>query len=402
VPVVLSLLLFCLGARIRKHFVTTKRRNKVSSSSLFENDLMEGTHKRFGEPHIASPNKNRQTSGRNSSSTVHTSSLNRSLGNKLSDPTIGVSDTVTNGLVMRTPRKLSHDPPAPVAHEDPAHSSKSETESETKEREGLGLNSFSQCEKDIEISPRVEEIREQTLLSSRSSVVPIGYDSQPISLGYSADEQLSHMEQRPSAAPATVSANALPPHDARPRTSSEIESGQVVMLPLHDDLAETTPPDSGLKRLHSHNRSHRPKYRGAFSFQESLEDHDEEGTAAAGGGAGREEGSHSTKNKRRVLQRKLSKKMSGTMKRIFSRVVSHSFSLTGYDNSSDDFDSSDEDDDRDDFSVSRGSFDSEDESDEDDDYHGLYDEEEDGELDVLSIDKEIATQTSHKRFPMSP
>jgi hypothetical protein len=395
---------------VRKHFVIQRKRI-VDLCSL--EGMEEGTHQRFN----SFPNLN-GTGGINSFNASNPQGGSNGGGgggiqlpNKFSDPTIvaASSDSVTNGIVMRSPRKFSHDPPP----KPDLRGSGPEGSGDEKEEEGGGgggeeeqgedeneSNRMKSEEKDIRNSPRTEEIREQTPIAAvggvehaAAAVVPVGYGSHQIKLGthdallgesgfpshHPRGEEIG--DRRPSIVSYDLGMSgkqidyALLPQDPRLRTSSEI--------PIHD-LPDPQPQETGASHMKSDHHQ-RPKYRGAFSFQESGDE---------GGEGERRRGDHEmqqqqsfTNQKRKVLQRKLSKKMSGTMKRIFSRVVSHSFSLA-YDDSSDDFDSSD-------FSDSRFSFDSDDEDDdESDNGHGH-------ELDVISIDKKIA-QPSRKKFPTSP
>ena len=360
IPLVMSIFIFCLYARIRKYFVIKKRRIQICAL-----EQMEGTHKRCES--LLPSNGN----------TLN----NVGVPNKLSDNSIlgASSDSVTNGIVMRSPRKLSHDPPSKMESDSSQKQYSSDGMERSHQNEDDGFkeeNEKQEGDERIEQKdvPGTEEIREQTSTSreigsaATTAVVPLGYGSHQIKLGndetsqsYSRGEELG--DRRPSIVSFDLGMSGKQigyaiPQDTRLRTSSEIEPNAIPHQNNPRDLEESR---TQIKKDHHQ----RPKYRGAFSFQDSS--HEEE------------EGE--TNKKIKVLQRKLSKKMSGTVRRIFSRVVSNPFNLT-HDDSSDDFDSSD-------WSDSRFSFDS-------DDYYS-----DDDELDVISIDKKVA-QPSQKKFPTSP
>jgi hypothetical protein len=379
-PVVLILMIFCLSARLRKHWVLQKR---LRVSAL---DDMEGTHKRVGPD-----------SG--SFQTHHSSNLP---SQKLSANES--NDSLTNGIVIRSPRKSSND---------------SEVKPETAQRldesnrpvipklalqdlnteEGFGRLPKKDSGKLSVGSPRMsEEIRIESPPSRAgysAMVVPEGYGSHPIKLGISTGGPSSsdcqskvsvQFESEPLDASAAeplasydlgISAGKSTeyslPDDARLRTTSEIESH---IIPIHDP---TLPLPAATTAGEATSRRQRPNYRGAFSVHESDPACDE---------ADDDSPSLVSSRQRKLTPRKLSSKMSGTVKRIFSRVISKQFSLPNDDQSNgsddDDFDSSD-------WSDSRFSFDSDDEEDSGD------------ELDVISIDRKIAQARSRKsKFPMSP
>jgi hypothetical protein len=408
VPVIILLVLFCLSARIRKHWVT-KRRLKVSALE----EMMEGTHKR-----IDSHSELIQ-------STRHSSQLP---SQKLSDNTIASNDSLTNGLVMRAARKSS--PTKPETHEGdqvirpfPKHPAQEMFLQELSTEEGCvgHLRKKGSGKIDVEItmtSPRMsEEIRVHSPTSrggvNVTTVAPLGYGSRTIKLGSSKggspSPSLSMMSESQSNLGAGASDEIMKfesdsshhksdthhepdislasyelgisgksieytlPADTRLRTSSELES-QIM-----------NPPPLALVP-----KRERPNYRGAFSVHEADDEEDESKTNTASPVV-------MTSRQRKLIPRKFSKKMSGTVKRIFSRVISKQFSLApgggGEESNSDGESDSD-------FSDSRFSFDSDDEEGEE---YGSLGEGED-ELGVISIDQKI-TQSSRSRknqFPTSP
>lgn len=316
-PVVMSFLLFCIYARVRKHWVL-KRRLKVSA--LTE---METYHKRIDPTPKSDSNSN--------------------LPNKPSDHTIASSESVTGGIVFRSPRKLSNEPQrsdsdnrSPTLGQDGVHAQQNLVVAPV----GYGIQAITIGGEEVE-----KDDLDAKIILNRSN-----------SLKSCDDPTILRDPERPSLVSYDLglsgkSVEYTLPENARLRASSEIENqiGSIIESEVQSKKA-------------------RPNYRGAFSLNENDSPDFSNNTV---------ERSISLRRKRSI-QKVLSKKMSGTVKKIFSRVISRQFSAR--DDSSDDYDSSD-------FSESRFSFDS------DDDFS-------DDELDVISIDRKI--DTSRRQFPSSP